>query len=90
MLFIYGERPRFIWNDRQNSNVGNFTLRVLREQQERLTNSTELSPFWEAASCAATLEIPNIFAEPEVSLPCSKEPSTEQNQFIPYLPIISL
>jgi hypothetical protein len=37
---------------------------------------TELSPSWEATNFAATQELPSIFMEPEVSSPCSKEPST--------------
>jgi hypothetical protein len=36
---------------------------------------TELSPFWEAANCAAIQEIPSNFKEPEGSSPCSQEPS---------------
>jgi hypothetical protein len=30
------------------------------------TNSTELEPYWEAASCAATQEFPNISWSPKV------------------------
>jgi hypothetical protein len=36
----------------------------------------ELSPSWEAASCAAAQELPIILYNPEGSLPCSQEPST--------------
>jgi hypothetical protein len=39
------------------------------------TNSMELSPSWEATSCAVTQEFTNI-TETESSLPCSQEPST--------------
>jgi hypothetical protein len=35
-----------------------------------VTNFMELSPSLEAASCAATQKLPNIFMEPEGSLPC--------------------
>jgi hypothetical protein len=37
---------------------------------------TELCPSWEAANCAAILEIASNFKEPEDSSPCSQEPST--------------
>jgi hypothetical protein len=36
----------------------------------------ELSPSWEAASCAAIQEIPKHSMEPENSLPCSQDPFT--------------
>jgi hypothetical protein len=52
-----------------------------------------LSPFWEAVSCAAAQEIPNILCEPEGSLPCSQEPSPgpypEPDECSPYHAILS-
>jgi hypothetical protein len=36
----------------------------------------ELRPSWEAASCVASEEFPNILWNPTVSLPCSQTPST--------------
>jgi hypothetical protein len=68
--------------------------RLLWWRNNELTNSTELSPSWEAASCAATQEFPKHFMEPEGSLPCSQGISTgpypEPDQSSPYRPIVSL
>jgi hypothetical protein len=54
----------------------------------------DLSPSREAASCAATEELPSILFNPQDSLPCSQEPSTgpypEPDQSSPYHPILSL
>jgi hypothetical protein len=59
-----------------------------------ITNFMELSPSWEAASCAAIQELPNIVWQPEGSLPCSQEPSTcpypESDQSSPHHPILSI
>jgi hypothetical protein len=56
-----------------------------------LTNSMELSPSWEAGSCAATQEFPQHFMAPEVSLPCPQElttgPYPEPDQSSPHHPI---
>jgi hypothetical protein len=53
---------------------------------------TELSPSCEAASCAATQELPSNFKEPEGSSPCSQEPSIcpypEPDPSSPYPPIL--
>jgi hypothetical protein len=37
-----------------------------------MIDSMEPSPSWEAASCAATQELPQNFVEPEGSLLCSQ------------------
>jgi hypothetical protein len=37
----------------------------------------EPSPFWHANSLSATQEFPNIFIEPDGSLPCPQEPTTD-------------
>jgi hypothetical protein len=54
----------------------------------------DLSPSWEAASCAATQEFPNIIMEPEGSLPCSQKPSigpsSDPDKSSRYHPILSL
>jgi hypothetical protein len=52
----------------------------------------ELSPSWEAASCAATQELQH-FMEPETSLLCSQKPSIRPypglDQYSPYHPTLS-
>jgi hypothetical protein len=56
------------------------------------TNSMELSPSWEAASCAATQEFSNILCNQKVNLPCSPStaPYPEPDQSSPYHPFIPL
>jgi hypothetical protein len=62
---------------------------------EHKSNSLmKLSSSRDAANCEATQKNSQHFMEPEVSLPCSQEPSTcpypEPDQSNPYHPIISL
>jgi hypothetical protein len=58
-----------------------------------ITNSLELGPFLRSRQLCSCSRISHHFMEPECSLPCSQEPSTdpyhEPDQSSPYHPILS-
>jgi hypothetical protein len=45
-------------------------------QITNIRDSSKVSPFWEASSCAATQDFSNIFVKVEGSLPCPPEISS--------------
>jgi hypothetical protein len=49
-----------------------------------------MKPYWEAITCAATQEFPNILREPKGALSCSQVSYHETYEPSPYYPILSL